>query len=80
MAMTDATALGSPNISLSIPCINGVCLAHSPKSYPCGIFSRVVFANAVDIERRDRCALVEQAGYGGGADTRPGAGDNRAPV
>ena len=48
MAMTDATAPGSPRISLSVPWSSGVCFAHSPRSYPSGILSRVLLARAVD--------------------------------
>jgi len=48
MAITDATALGSPRISLSLPCSSGVCLVHNPKSYPSGILSRVLSASAVE--------------------------------
>ena len=32
IAMTEATELGSPRISLSRPCSNGVCFAHRPRS------------------------------------------------
>ena len=47
MAITDVTALGSPNMSLSLPCSSGVCLAHNPRSYPSDILSRVLNASAV---------------------------------